>query len=294
MSVVAAGLNSNLHDDTNTSLDDLQRRMVVMESGFASSTGVLEVFSRLIPKAAEVISGFMPNFSAFQEETKQDTVIRNKDFRKTLTAVNKLPFHSFQDVMVVVPEGFHGPLDKYLKLLITTQSEVTQRAAEALAGYQTDLGSFLNNIEKSVKPAINKTPYMKIKSDRLKVQSDLGAYFKAGSNVSRAKLGMIITRFADLEGVFSKTEQLVQSKNGKQLNQLMQGTNQTVELLKLIKDKLDNDKEIVLSAEVAKGISEGAFEIAKYIELVALVTFNVETAIAVSAGIVEQFSRIQS
>lgn len=293
MTSLVAELSFNLHDDTNTTIDALHRRMVVMESAFASPTGVLEVFSRLIPKAAEVITGFMPSLSAFQEETKQDTIIKNKDFRNTLAAVGKLPFHSFQDVMVVVPEGFHGSLDKYLNILIHIQSDITHKATEALANYQTDLGSFLNNIEKGDKKTVNKTIYLKIKADRTKIQADLATFFKPGNNVSRAKLGTIISRFGDLEGVFSKTEQLVQLKNSKQLNQLLQGTNQTIELLKLIKDKLDNDKEIVLSAEVAKGISEGAFEIAKYIELVALVAFNVETAIAVSAGIVEQFSRIK-
>ena len=72
----------------------------------------------------------------------------------------------------------------------------------------------------------------------------------------------------------------------------MTNVNHSVSLLRLIKDKIDHSDIGEVSGEMAKHISEGAYEVGTYVELVSLACFNIEVVLTSIRAMVDQFNRI--
>lgn len=266
-------------------------QQMVKESITGSAESVLDVFGRLLPKASELLQSYITPITSFMSSDKPVS-IKNKNYIEVLKKVRLLPFAAFQDILVQVPEGFTGNLTEYCDSLLTATGFTIQKANEVVAAYGEELGIFLNNVDFRKSTKSYDAFYGKVKSDRLRAEKLLQPYFKKNDSHSRAKLGDVMSRFADLDTLFIKTESLEKVHQEKDLKELTSHVQHAVNMLALIQKGLDSNEKITLSGPMARHISEGAYEIAKFVETVSLMCYNVEVAITCMNALADQLKTI--
>jgi len=276
--------------ETVHSTDHL-RKMLAIESIHGSNQSVLDIFGRLVSNSSEVLNSFIAPISSFVGKSS-DNSIKNSDYRKTLKAVKVLPFAAYQDTLIQVPEGFTGSLDKYIEMLLNVHGQLVSAANEVLISYSDELAIFLNNVDhrKSIKNY--EAFYKKMTADRTRFNKEMEVFFKKDSNLSRVKLGSVMSRFGDLDGIFANAEKLEAVHAKTSLSELTSNVKHAVSLLGLIRDKVEHDKELNISGQMAMHISEGAYEAARYVELVSLACYNIEVGLTTVRNLSEQFNKI--
>lgn len=281
----------SINYDESLSIEDL-RKEVAMESIYGTGTTVLEIFGRLIPKSTEVLQSFISPIQNFVSPAEPVKALKNSEYRKIVENVKRLSFIAYADTLVMVPEGFKGSLDKYIGSLINVHQELIQESNTVLKNYTDELGIFLNNVDyrKSIKSY--EAFYSKIKKQRLHIEQELQSFFKKNDNKSRARFGDVVSRFGEMEELFAKAEKLQAVHGRKELSELITHVTTATSLLALIKEKIDTDKEVVVSSEMVRHLSEGAYEAAKYVELVSISCFNIEVALNVVETLAKQFSEL--
>ncbi len=278
--------------EDNTSIDRLGK-LLAIESISNNQPGILDVFSRLIPKTQELITSFAAPLAEFVSPNKQITKFSKSEYRDSVKAVSKLPFMAYRDTLVMVPEGFTGNLVEYLKLLGKLNTQTIKQASDVVNDYINELSVFLNNLDARKSLKTHAAFYKQVSADRVKVESMMNVYFNKADTRSRIKLGSVIIRFGDFEELFTLAEQLQASATTKkELTNLLSQVNHASELLKLINEKLLKNEFDIVSGEVAKNISMGAYEVAKYVELISVLTFSTEVAVSCVNALAEQFKKI--
>lgn len=270
---------------------DQLRKMLAVESIHGTNQSVLDIFGRLVTNSTDVLNSFIAPISNFISTTSENT-IKNSEYRKTLQAVKVLPFSAYQDTLIQVPEGFTGSLDKYIEMLLKLHMELVGASNEILISYSDELAIFLNNVDhrKSVKNY--EAFYKKLSVDRIRFSKSIEGFFKKDSNLSRVKLGSVMGRFGDMDSIFANAEKLEAVHAKTALSELTSNVKHAVSLLALINDKVKNDKELNISGQMAMHISEGAYEAARYVELVSVACYNVEVALTTVRNLSEQFNKI--
>lgn len=267
------------------------RYRLALESMVGSQGGILEIFGRLVPKTSELLSSLSAPLVEFTAPNRETTKLDDKLHREVSAKAKQFTFATFQDMLVMVPEGFQGNFGAYLSYLQKAQNELLKSASEVMDGYLNELSIFLNNVDARKSMKSYELFYREIKLRRNKFEKELSVYFKKNDSRSRVKLGSIIQRFSDLEDVFHKAEQLKLNENTKELQKLLSQVNHATDLLRLLKEKIDTNEIEIVSGEMAKHISEGAYEAAKYIELVSISNFNTEVAVTCVKSLAEQLKK---
>lgn len=264
--------------------------VLAIESMHGDAGSVMEIFGRLIPKSSEFLRNCVSPLADFVNN-KPVAGLKNSEYRDTLKKVKSLPFSAYEETLIQVPEGFNGNLGKYLLSLISVHDKIVANANSFLLTYTDELAVFLNNVDsrKSVSVRDIATSY---RNERTHAVKELASYFKAGSNLSRQKLGVVVTRFGELDDVFEAAEKLEVARSQANLSDLMNNVNHAVSLLDLIKTKLKEDENMAVSGAMAKHLSEGAYEVALFVEQVSMTCFAIDVALNVTQELAKQFNRI--
>ena len=266
---------------------------LALESMANSTNGILNAFSRLIPKTHELLIGIATPLKDFVSPTSSAVTLKTTQYRKVLQKIRNLSFLSYADTMIVVPEGFQGQVMDYLKYLNTHRSENIQKAALVMDDYIQELSVFLNNADARTAIKSHEAFYKKMKAERLVRESQLMDFFSKKDVRSRVKLSSVFARFGEFEQAFEEAEKLqLTAGNQKELSQLLNQVNHASELLKLLKEKLEANELHVVSGDMAKHIANGAYEAARYIEMVTMYTFASEVILSCVNALAEQFERI--
>lgn len=270
-------LSTELYDQY--SYDELREKLV-MESASSSINAetILGLFSELIPKASGVISNItatLTNSVRVDSEVKELGLV-TKQYKEVLTLTKNIPFMSFADTVVLVPEGFKGDLATYSKVLAALRHTVIQDAMEVMRDYEIQLSIFLNNADSRKSLEKYDFNYKKVEAKRKDIETSIMRYFASSGVKSRLKLGQVVSRYADLTDIFKNAETLSGYKTKQDLEKLVNSSATITGILKLIKGKMEKNEIDVISGQAAKNISEGSYQVAKYLEIVSLVMFNVE------------------
>lgn len=279
-----------MQEDQRSLEDDA--KLIAIESALGTTGGVLEVFSRIIPKAAQALTGLIEPISGY---LKSDEGVRSMTAqnRKLLGRLNKLPFMAYREMLVQVPEGFNGNLLAYVKWVKKIQVEVVRSANALLGDYNTELSMFLSNNDYRKSLKSHEKFYKNVQTTRAEVTRVFESFFDHKGNQSRIKLGSIVMRFAELEVIFEEVEGLMGAVQLRtELSKLLASVAHASELLGLLKKKLDEKELDGVSGDMAKHISEGAYECGKYVELVAVLAFQSDALITSVSGISNQLEEV--
>lgn len=263
-----------LTEDLN--FDQLNRKLAVESF---SSPEVFAIFRNLIPKSAELITDFVATFRKTTAEAHASG-LSSALHQEVVNAARDYNFLAFNQTVIMVPEGFDGHFIPYLKYLIAlTKHEITS-GVKVVSDYNVLLSAFLSNadVRKSLKDQTSF--YRNLANDRAREQKAIETFFsKKTPTLSRRPLGSVIERFSDLDATFKLAEELSNLRTNVPYKEALAKVNETVQLLDLIKERITSGDVSDVSAVVAKNISEGAFEVGKFIEAFSIHSYHVETVL---------------
>jgi hypothetical protein len=264
---------------------DYIHRRIVMES-----VQDLSLFKTFLPKAAELLRSYLPNLSNLADT--QTAKLTNKSRRDVVTKLSKNSFITYEDTLVFVPEGFKGKYEDFMDVLLAVGKSITFDAVKVVADYNTELAIFLSNADLRNAVKSHTAHYEKIKKTRENHTKHIEAYFKSNTTLSRQKLSSVADRFQDFVSIFNKEEELRALKARQNYQALIGEVQKTNDLLLLIKARLESGDIGKFSSQVAKNLADGSYEVAKYIEFVAIYGYRLESLLASINNTADLFDRI--
>jgi len=273
----------------DVSFDSLMNRMVV-ES--AVGADVLGLFKRIVPKSVKVISSFLPNLTQLSEKGAESQ-LSSALFKDVLHKSKDFNYLAYDATLVQVPEGFNGKLINYLMLLVQHTEKEIKDGKSILDNYNLELSMFLSNADIRQSMKSHADFYKKIRKDREDWRKDVAKFFdERNPSLSRRPVGQVIERFGDMERVFALTEKLVQLRSQLNYTQIVSEVNKTTGMLELIRSRMATEDIGAASPQMAKNISEGAYEVAKFVESMSIHGYHVETAISSVNSMAEQLGAL--
>ena len=261
------------------SFETLQRHIAV-ES--ITSPSMFSLFGQILPKTSELIKSFIPNLTQFTDSSNKPVIkLDNKQRQEVLKAISRFSFTAYEDTLISVPEGFDGKLIPYLETLVAQGKVVIDHGKNVVAGYNRELAMFLSNFDVRTTLKSYSQHYAVIRKEREGYHKSIEAYFdKKASTLARQPLKTVIERFADLEKVFLLEEALLSIKKQQDFKAIISEVQRTADMLTLIKGRIDDGSIQDASGQAVKNLAEGSYEVAKYVEYIALYGYFVESALS--------------
>lgn len=280
-------IDETTHNDV--SYDMLVRRLAVESSVGAD---ILGLFRSIVPKSQELITAFMPNLAQLADDSSKNP-LKSSLFRSVLTSSRDFNFLAYEQTLIMVPEGFNGKLVTYLELLIAHTQDELREGVRVLNEYNLELSSFISNADVRKSLRSHGDFYKNIRQAREDWEKNLKKFFdEKNHTISRRPLGTVIERFADLERVFAQAEKLAELRSKLNYQLVKAEVDKTVSMLDLIRERLTDGNINDLSGQVAKNLSEGAYEVAKFVESISIHGYHIETAVSSVNSIAEQLKAI--
>lgn len=278
--------------DYSDSLSFDEIRQVVANESFAGAASITQLFSNLIPKAASIISDTAVGFT--QKTVDEVTVIqlKNKVHSRIVEQTKNLPYVTYKDMIIMVPEGFRGNLLSYLKTIMPLRRSMVARTEQIMGDYRDQLSMFLTNKAERETMDDYSLRTKKIAKERDSIEGEIRRHFNDRDTKSRVRLGQVISRFSELPEIFRAAEELNQLRTNSDLSKLTSLTTEINDVFGLIKKRLDDGTIEEISGQSAKNISEGAYQTAKFMELTSIVIFNTEVMSTVISGLATQFEKV--
>lgn len=268
-----------IDNSQNINPDYLMRRLLV-EEGVSES--VLSIFRQLVPTSFNLFNSLLPNLKALgEQQTEHKPVISDSDYRKTVHEVQKYNFVIYSDTLVMVPEGFEGNLHDYLDSLCTMGRDIGGQALKLLQAYSTELAMFLSTRDIRTALKSQQAYYKKVADETKAKQTIIAGFFNPkASSRSRYPLGKLMHRWTELGDIYLDAETLASVRKSINYHAVQEEVKRCADLLKLIKTRVESRDVDEISAEVAKNLATGAYEVARYVEQVALFGYYSEVALA--------------
>lgn len=278
--------------EAEMSFDEL-RHVLAIESAVAAPASILTIFSNLIPKASTALSGIISSFSIKPdaEEKEEELTVRNSRHKKILKVTENLPYMSYRDMVIMVPEGFNGNLVTYLKFITQLRTQLVARSEKVLDEYKIMLAIFLNNVDARKSAESYSVQTKKLQREREMIEAELAKFFKNNDVRTRAKFGNVVSRFSELRDIFGYSEVIDRFKTNSDLQKLLRLSEEVNDLFKLLKNKLDKNEIDMVSGTAAKNIAEGAYQTAKFLEVTSIVVYDTEVMASVVNTLAKQLER---
>ena len=256
------------------------------------SNSVVNLLKQILPKSSSMIQSFVPNLKELDDRAMASK-LNNTEYKAVLVAMKGFSFMTYMDTLVMVPEGFSGSFTDYLKALIAQGKMMSAKAPKVVSDYTLELSMFLSNTDIRTSLKSHEAHYRQVKEERLSYENAVKTFFDPKFPTrSRLPIGNIMERFNDLEDLFHLTEQLIGIQKDQKFKEMSVEVKKASEMLGLIKYRLDSEEIDNVSGQVAKNLATGAFEVAEYVEAVALFGYYAETAIASTKNITEKLTEL--
>lgn len=249
--------------------------------------GALSLFQRIVPKAREAIQSNIEAISGFLAGIKSSAPYSRE--RATLArALASLDFVAYEDTLVQVPEGFKGKYVPFLELLIAQAPIVNKHAPDMLRDYATQLSVFLTNEDAQTAIRIHSKSFASVRAQREAFTKATDAFFSNKNQAaSRARLSDVVSRSSEFAQVFELEQKLSRERDDFEYQPIIAEASRCVDLLATVRERIE-DKDIQgVSSAVAKQLSEGAYEVGRYIEYVAIYSYYVESTLSSVRGTAE-------
>lgn len=268
----------NFEDDVTFSLESQMSRLT-LESSVTGN--VIDTFKNTVPLLAESLFTQFKSLSSDKDDELKNELIEAKLVLGKLKV--KLPHASYLNqtkTLVSVPEGFKGNLLDYVNTLTGMSVELFQEANKTLGEYNFVLSAFITNKENKISLKDHTDLFLRIKARREKLTEEIAHYFPKNNDLSKAYLGEVIHRFADLEVLVTGVDRLNVQRKQQNIKDVSDSVKKCLDLLKVVIDDSKNNGMVQVSGAAAMNISNGAYEIGKYVEFIALYRFRVEQVVS--------------
>lgn len=207
----------------------------------------------------------------------------------------KLPYASYLNyskTLISVPEGFKGDLLAYAQALNKMGPEIYQEANKTLGEYNFVLSSFITNKENKISLKDHTDLFVRVKQRRERLTEELNHFFKAESNLSKQYLGDAVGRFADLETLVSSVDKLRMEHQSANVRDISEAVKKSIDLLQVIVEDTEKNGIAQVSGNAAMNISQGAYELGKYVEFVSIYRFRIEQMVSTIRKLVTKLEEV--
>lgn len=273
----------------NTSSVSIENRLEVLSLEAINVANVIEVFKNILPDLNVKITETLDKLSFYKDNNSPEIkeILSNyKELEKKLKLIN---YVDKKDLLISVPEGFKGNLNKYLDLITEISNNVYPEANKLLNNYKLILSGFLTNKDQKISLTDHTNFFNSI---RVKRESNISklSFYQTNNNSSKAKLKDSIEKINDIDLLVKKTEIINKVRNNNSLQELVGTVQEISKLLDTVIERVSVGDIANVSGASAKNLSEGAYEVAKYIEFVSLFNFRVEQITTTISKLVTQLS----
>ncbi len=282
-------LFTNYEPIINTSDISINNRLEGLSLEAISVANVIEVFKGILPDLTTKIFETLDTLSFYKENNSpeiKELLSNYKELDKKLKLIN---YVEKRDMLISVPEGFKGNLTVYIKDIENLTNKIYPVANKLLNEYRLILSAFLTNKDQKISLTDHTNFFNSIKRDREGFISTLSSY-QTNNNSSKARLGTAINRISDIDNLVIKIESINRVRNSNNIKDLVSTIKEITFLLDTIIERVSIGDINNISGASAKNLSEGAYEVAKYIEFVSLFNFKVEQITTTIIKLVQQLN----
>lgn len=275
-------------DAPKVSLESQLERLALEASAIAN---VIDTFKSVVPSLAEKLRAAYASFSSDDDLTKE--IKQSKSvYSKVKPKFAHASYMSYTKTLVSVPEGFKGNLLDYVQMLSGMAQEIFLEANKTLGSYNFALAAFVTNKESKTSLQDHSHLFHQVTKRREELTKRFEVFFPESSSQSKAYLGEVISRFADVDVLMSEIEKLNHQRKNQNVKEIAESVKKSVDLLDIIIQDTQNNGIAKVSGAAAMNISEGAYQIGKYVEFISLYRYRVEQALASVGKLVETLDRV--
>jgi hypothetical protein len=268
---------SILHfENKNTSISlESQLELIALES--LSIVNLIDRFKNVLPNLTEAIREVTKHLTPTAESNLLKTT--QSEYNHLNKKIPHVTFADYERLVVSKPEGFNGVLIEYIIFLNILSTTVYKEMNDVLSQYNFILSSFITNKDDKLSLKDHTSFFKEVSKKRVIHSESLTKFFDPTSTNSVTYLGMMIRRFNDIGPLLSETTKLDKLYQSQNIKQLSSDVSKTVSLLDIIIKNIEEKGITNVSGNASMNISNGAYEIAKYVEFIAVLRFKTEQAI---------------
>jgi hypothetical protein len=233
------------------------------------------VFNQILPKLISqfkslkegLISGF--SFISFSKE------------KRVLNNLEHLNYVNLSQSLVTTPEGFKGYFLDYLQTLEKIQTLAYKEAHEFIKEYQMVLSSFITNKDDQISSKDLSFFYNRVEQRTLENSGEIAKFFNSPNKVARAKLQSVLARLSDLETISKVTSNIESKHNIDDLKSIEFSINKIISMLNIVIEQMKRQDTSKVSRQAALNLSQGAYNLARYIEFISLLHFRISVILKV-------------
>lgn len=243
----------------------------------------LTFFSKKDPEDAALIESF--------DQKVGYKIQHDQKTRQALNNSRQLDLQVFGERLITVPENFKGHLLPYSRVLYQAL-ETGLKHQGVMTQFNQYLTTIINNPELRNKAAPTTMAYGVLNTYRSETTPLLSYFFKKDTGISKARMKNVLERFADVEPLVEQTQQLAHLLDIKILHGYQEKIQEMVHLLDIIQEQYDKNKIAYLSSTLAVELSQGVYEVAQYVEFIALLQYDGRVCLQVVKLLLDELASV--
>lgn len=272
------------HDRPAMSLESMIEHIAV-ESGVIAN--MLETFKKVVPSFMLQLRDTNSHLAETAKTNDEINIKLNGKERKTLERAKHLNFITFGERIISAPENFKGDFIQYAILLNNIATVAYQTQNTILSEYNHILSSFITNKEEKISLKDHTVFFNRIKQEREAFAKELGQFLNPKVGTTKVKFREVLGRMADLEPLLKETAKLTSQHSRAKLQDINNSVNQSVDLLNIIVSGVQDGSITNVSPNATMNISRGAYEVAKYVEFVGVIYFDITVFLNCVVGMMD-------
>lgn len=276
-------------DEACTVSLESQINQLALESNVISN--VINSFRNVIPNITDDLKAMALRLVETDTLTKE-FITANQHFSKLERKIPDASFVNYSKTIVSVPEGFSGNMLNYLKFLDSLSTEIFKEANSVLGDYNLVLSSFISNKQDKISLKDHTTLFERVKERREEILKNIKQFFPSTSVNSRKRFGDVVERFGELPEIMKVLEHLNRERKGHNLKEIANAVRESVEMLDIVIEEVKKNGVTNVSGNSAMNISQGAYELARFVELVAIYRNMVDIAVTSASRMIVQLEEI--
>jgi hypothetical protein len=238
----------------------------------------LEFFS--LKSTSSFLTQLLPGIISSFKNTKQTVDLPNikpldKDQKAFLNLLKEVPYTEIGELRAYTPEGMGKTYLEYINVLLHVTEYVKTIQGDVLQPYVLFLAQLLSDKQSAFISDSNKREYDLLEKHRDGIYKEFSKMYVKDSYAAETKVKAIVDRNADWVTVLTLLNQCVANMESIDRELIKRQVKQCSDYLNLIYDGLKKDSVKDTSQEAAARLSNGAYNVAKELELAATTYYRV-------------------
>lgn len=277
--------------------EDIERRAylamneITMES--LVSANLVDTFRNTFPKVSEFVSSQLDMFK-LKDATSHDFEKRTKAFATYKPKLEKLNFVKIDEELITVPQGLKSKYVPYLRFLNTSAAKMLEDGGKMLEDYYRVLSVFISS--KDAKTSLR--DHARFYEDTQKLiqtfKAELASHFNDEVTTTVLPIYSVFDRPVDISDSVELAKQLDKVRQLADKKDTVAQVTRITELLELIIKRSSEGTVEAISPTMANNISQGALAVGQYVELMGVIRYRLEEAIAAVGQTAEKIVSLES